>query len=143
MSESNAMQAFTYERPATDKPKKIIWLGKTERLFATVQVISNGGETNLHSHVHLDGFWFVMSGRGRFYSDETTIACELGPQQGVLVPRGTKYWFESVGEEPLEILQIECSDVAIKTHRQLLSDRTDYTPVNRKIGSEHSDAKKL
>jgi mannose-6-phosphate isomerase-like protein (cupin superfamily) len=137
-----ALTAFRYERPETDKPKKIIWLAKTDRLFATIQVINRGGETNLHAHAHLDGFWFVMKGRGRFYSNATTVACELGPQEGVLVPRGAKYWFESVGPEPLEILQVECSDIAMKTHEQLMSDRKDFTPPVR-AGAEHAEATKL
>ena len=130
----STMQPFKYTRPEFERSKRIIWLGKTDRLFATMQIIKQGGETNLHSHAHLDGFWFVLSGRGRFYSDETTLACELGPREGVLVPRGVKYWFESVGDEPLELVQVECSDVAMKTQDQLMSDRTDFTPPRRKIG---------
>ena len=136
------MQPFRYERPEVDKPKKIVWLGKTDRLFATIQVISKGGETNLHSHTHLDGLWYVLKGRGKFYSDETTLAGDLGPGEGILIPRGIKYWFESVGDEPLEILQVECSDKAMTTHSELMSDRNDFTPVKR-AGAEHSDASKI
>lgn len=142
MAQGNELKPFRYERPAADKPKKIVWLGKTDRLFATMQVITKGGETNLHSHAHLDGFWYVMRGRGRFYSDETTLACELGVNEGVLIPRGTKYWFESVGEEPLELLQIECSDAPFKTMQELMADRQDFTPVVR-MGAEHIEAPKL
>ncbi len=122
--------AFRYERPAPGgKPRQILWLAKTDRLFATIQVTQRGGETNLHSHAHLDGFWFVLNGRVRFYSDETTVYAELGKHEGICVPRGQKYWFESVGEETLELLQVECSDIAIKTHQELMSDRTDFTPT--------------
>jgi len=119
---------FRYEPPpAGEKPRQIIWLSKTDRLFATVQVTRKGGETNLHSHTHLDGFWFVLKGRVRFYSDETTVYAELGKNEGITVPRGQKYWFESVGEETLELLQVECSDVAMKTHAELMADRVDFT----------------
>jgi mannose-6-phosphate isomerase-like protein (cupin superfamily) len=128
---TDKMTPFKYVLPQTDRPKKIMWLGRTDRLFATMQVINKGGETNLHSHSHLDGFWFVLGGRGRFYSDETTIACELGPNEGVLVPRGVKYWFESVGDQPLELIQVECSDIAMKTTEALMSDRNDFTPQKR------------
>jgi mannose-6-phosphate isomerase-like protein (cupin superfamily) len=137
---SDAMKTFRYERPDPDKPKKIVWLGKTDRLFATIQVITKGGETNLHSHTHLDGLWYVLKGRGRFYSDETTVAGDLGPGEGILIPRGVKYWFEAVGEEPLEILQVECSDKGMRTMDELMSDRNDFTPVKR-MGAEHIDAK--
>lgn len=131
---SGEIQPFRYERPETESPKKVLWLARTDRLFATMQVIRKGGETNLHSHSHLDGFWYVLAGRGRFYSDHTKLACEIGPNEGVLIPRGVKYWFEAIGDDPLELIQVECSDVAMKTGEQLLADRTNFSPMKRKIG---------
>ena len=120
---------FRYERPASmEKPRVIQWLTKTDRLFATIQVTRRGGETNLHLHEHLDGFWFVLNGRVRFYSDETTLYAELGKNEGISVPRGQKYWFEAVGDETLELLQVECSDIPFKTHDELMKDRVDFTP---------------
>jgi mannose-6-phosphate isomerase-like protein (cupin superfamily) len=100
-------------------------------LFATIQVVKEGGETNLHAHPHLDGVWFVMSGRARFYSDEHTLAAELGPHEGILIPRGAKYWFESAGDEPLEIFQVECADIPFRSHDELMTERKDYTPPRR------------
>lgn len=136
MDEPSAqMVPFRYSMPETDRPKKVVWLARTDRLFAAVQVVHKGGETNLHSHAHLDGFWFVLSGRGRFYSDETTVACEVGPNEGVLIPRGVKYWFENAGEEPLELMQVECSDIAMKTKEALVSDRTDFHPPKHRVGT--------
>lgn len=140
MSDAPQMQAFRYDTPATEKPKTIVWLAKTDRLFATVQVITSGGETNLHSHSHLDGFWYVLKGRARFYSDQSTVHSELGPSEGVLIPRGVRYWFESAGDEPLEILQLECSDIPFKTKAELIADRVDHaSPAGRKQ-SQHLDA---
>lgn len=140
MGDAQQMQAFRYETPATDKPKTIVWLAKTDRLFATMQVIASGGETNLHSHSHLDGFWYVVRGRARFYSDTNTVHSELGPSEGVLIPRGVKYWFESASDEPLEILQIECSDVAFKTKAELMSDRQNHEPRSPNKTSQHLEA---
>lgn len=125
---TTTIKTFKYENPAADRSKKILWLGKTDRLFATIQVLKEGGETSLHSHTHLDGFWFVLAGRGRFYSDETTLVADLGPNEGILIPRGIKYWFESGDpNEPLQLLQVECSDVPFRTQEALFSDRNDFT----------------
>lgn len=140
MDDGNRMQAFRYDTPATEKPKTIVWLAKTDRLFATVQVITSGGETNLHSHSHLDGFWYVLKGRARFYSDVNTVHAELGPSEGVLIPRGVKYWFESAGDEPLEILQLECSDVPFKTKAELIADRVDHAAPAARKESQHVEA---
>ncbi|HZU08108.1 MAG TPA: cupin domain-containing protein [Chloroflexota bacterium] len=142
-NEVRPMEAFKYIRPAVDRPKTIVWLAKTDRLFATVQVITHGGETNLHAHSHLDGVWFVLRGRARFYSDLNTVAAELGEYEGILIPRGAKYWFESVGDEPLEILQVECSDIPLRTHEELMADRTDYTPPPRSGRTANVEAMRL
>ena len=131
MSGTGQSSTFNCDVPPFEGQKKVSWLARTDRLFATLQVVKQGGETNLHSHGHLDGFWFVLSGRARFYSDETTLAAELGPREGICIPRGVKYWFESAGEETLELLQVECSDVAMGNMKQLLADRTDFTPQKR------------
>src|SRR5437879_3465016 len=121
-------QTSKYTTPAADRARTIRCRARTDILFADVQILRDGGETNLHSHSHLDGFWMVLSGRARFYGEGDALIGDLGPREGVLLPRGTKYWFESVGPEPLEILQIEASDRAMLTNAELMSDRVDYTP---------------
>jgi mannose-6-phosphate isomerase-like protein (cupin superfamily) len=134
------IRTFRYAPPDKTHARKVVWLGKTDRIFATVQVMDKGGETNLHSHAHLDGFWFVLSGRVRFYSDETTLVAELGPREGIVVPRGVKYWFESAGDEVLELLQVEGSDVAMKTSAELMSDRVDFNERKTESRSVHEEA---
>src|SRR5262245_3165924 len=120
---------FKYATPPVESGKTIMWLARTDILFADVQILKDGGETNLHSHSHLDGFWLVLGGRARFYGEGGALIADLGRHEGVLLPRGTKYWFESVGPEPLEILQIEASDKAMLSNQELMADRTDYTPA--------------
>ena len=137
---SREAQTFKYETPEVERGKTIMWLCRTDRLIADVQILKEGGETNLHSHSHLDGFWFVLSGRVRFYGEGDQVLGDLGKHEGILLPRGTKYWFESVGSEPLELLQIEASDKAIGTREELMADRTDYTPPTRTSGTRHLEA---
>lgn len=104
--------------------KGVIRLVQSDILFGNVQVISEGGDNNLHAHAGMDGFWFVLSGRARFYgpSNEEVIA-EIGAKEGIFIPRNFPYWFEKVGEEELEILQIEAID------RSVRNERIDYGSV--------------
>lgn len=127
------LKPFKFVDVDTGADKKVQLLARTDRLFAAAQVLKRGGENNLHSHAHLDGFWYVLKGRARFYSDLTTIAAEVGANEGVLVPRGVKYWFESIGDEPLHLLQVECSDVAMPRIEQVVADRKDFSPPKREI----------
>lgn len=116
--------AFKYDKPETlEKSRTVVWLARTDRLISDVQVLKEGGENTLHSHTHLDGFWFVLNGRAKFYGEGDTVLADLGKHEGVLIPRGCMYWFESASDEPLELLQIEASDKSIGSQEELMSDR--------------------
>lgn len=102
------IQVFGYQKPGGERKgsKEIVQLCKNRHLRGAIHVIRTGGEENLHSHKTIDGFWMVLTGRARFYGDKDTVIGEFGPLEGVLVPRNNRYWFESVGVEDLELLQV-------------------------------------
>lgn len=107
-------QIFRYTKLNTDfdSGRKNSMLCQTDRIVGAVQLIKKGGETRLHSHAHLDGMWMVLSGKARFYGENDKLLGEFGKHEGVLIPRGFKYWFECASEdEPLELLQVEASDI--------------------------------
>lgn len=120
-------QVFTYQLPDLDRGKGIVWLARTDILRAGVQVVKEGGENNLHSHSGNDGFWFALSGRVRFYGEGDAVIAELGKHEGIVIPRGFKYWFESAGEAPLEILHGSAFDQKVQDRR------TDYTPQTEAV----------
>jgi mannose-6-phosphate isomerase-like protein (cupin superfamily) len=127
-------QLFKYRAPSGEtKPRHIVWLCRTDRMVGNVQVIKKGGENTLHSHKHLDGFWMVLKGRARFYGEGDEVIAELGPHDGIMVPRGFKYWFEAVEGETLELLQVEAFDVPLKTREELFGDRVEYTEKKEKF----------
>ena len=106
---------FRYRRPEQMKTKRgIAPLARSDILFSAVQIIREGGENSLHSHSAMDGFWFVLRGRARFYGAGDQVIGEIGQHEGVFVPRNVQYWFESVGDELLELLQVEAIDKTVK-----------------------------
>jgi len=127
-------QLFRYEKPEVDRAKAITFLCRTDRLIGAVQVIKQGGENNLHAHRHMDGMWMVLAGRARFYGEGNQLLAELGRYEGIMVPRGFQYWFESAGDEDLELLQVEASDVAFKDATRE-TDRVDYAPPKPSLDS--------
>jgi mannose-6-phosphate isomerase-like protein (cupin superfamily) len=114
-SEQPTAQIFSYTKPdfSTERRKAVRNLGRTDLAFVAMQVIRKGGENNLHSHPHVDGFWTVLKGRVKFYTTDDVVIADLGPMEGVVIPRNFPYWFESTGDEDLEILQFEASDVPL------------------------------
>jgi mannose-6-phosphate isomerase-like protein (cupin superfamily) len=85
---------------------KAFQLCLTNNVISTVQIFQKGQHNNLHMHLTEDGYWLVLGGRARFYGEGETIIAELGKLEGVLIPSGTKYWFEGISDEPLEILRV-------------------------------------
>ena len=81
---------------------------ETDNVVSTVQIFEKGVHNNLHTHLTEDGYWLVLGGRARFHGEGETIIAELGGFQGVLLPAGTKYWFEGIDDEPLQILRVNC-----------------------------------
>jgi mannose-6-phosphate isomerase-like protein (cupin superfamily) len=122
MNTSLEAAVFKYVKPDTDRAKTVVKLCRTDILYANVQVIASGGENNMHSHPAQDGFWLVLRGRVRFYGENDSVIAELGPYEGVMIPRGLPYWFESSSDEVLELLQVESIDKAVK------NVRVDYKP---------------
>jgi mannose-6-phosphate isomerase-like protein (cupin superfamily) len=132
------IKTFSYRRPEMgQRPKEFAPLCRSELLRIVVQVIKDGGENNLHYHTHSDTTWMVLRGRARFYGVDDKVLGELGPHEGILLPGGSRYWFEKVGDdEYLEILQmigIESNTVApperinLERHKAWMQD--DYLQV--------------
>ena len=130
MSERKAAEStkeaavFRYQTPEFEGAQAKVWLARSDIVFAAVKVIREGGENNLHSHTALDGFWFVLKGRARFYGEGDVLLGDLGPQEGIFLPRGTMYWFEAASGELLEILQVEAIDKSVENRRNDHQPRT-------------------
>ena len=119
-------KVIKYVRPESSQfhKKAVIRLVQSDVMLGNVQIIKDGGDTNLHSHAGMDGFWFVLRGKARFYGGiEEEVVAELNAGEGMYIPRNYPYWFEKFGEEDLEILQVEAHD------RSVRNLRTNYKPV--------------
>ena len=124
---------FGYETPDNlVKGKGIVRLCRSDIVYATVQVLQDGGENNMHAHPAQDGVWIVLKGRVKFYGKDNAVLAELGPMQGIHIPRGFYYWFESSSTEKLEILQLEAIDKSVKNERLNATPQKDFaTEVQR------------
>lgn len=117
------VKVFAYDSPgALSKPKGIARLCRSDIIYSSVHILDEGGENNLHAHSAQDGIWIVLKGRVRFYGKDDALLAELGPLQGIHIPRGFYYWFEKAGAERLEVLQIEAID------KTIVNKRLDATP---------------
>ena len=124
-------QTFKFEAPANRKSgKTIVSLCQTDIIRGAVQVVKSGeGDNNLHSHTGMDGFWMVLKGRVRWYGPGDEVLGEFGPHEGIVMPRNAQYWFQSIGEDDLELLQVAAFD------RDVKNERVDFAPQRFDVGS--------
>jgi mannose-6-phosphate isomerase-like protein (cupin superfamily) len=120
-------RTLEYKRPESDKVKDVAWLMQTDKIVVAVQVVKDGGENNLHYHVNADQVYFVLKGRMRFYGPGDVLLAEAGPNQGVFMPAGSRYWFEKAGTEDLEVLQQvfksgKSERINIESHKPWMED---------------------
>jgi mannose-6-phosphate isomerase-like protein (cupin superfamily) len=106
--------------------KKGSSLFRTDILGATVQVVTEGGETNLHAHMGSDATWLVLAGQATFYGEGDKVVARLEKNEMLLIPRGTPYWFESSSKEPLVIMRFSARA------QDTVDKRVDYTERKEK-----------
>jgi mannose-6-phosphate isomerase-like protein (cupin superfamily) len=123
---------FRYQRPEFEGVKKTLQVCNSDLMKVQVQIVKDGGENNLHTHTGEDAFWFVMSGAVKFYGEGDKLIGEYQKGEGILVPRGFKYWFESAASEPLEILRVTAKDQNIDNKRVDLSPQKQWM-VDRNV----------
>lgn len=91
---------------APDGGKVHVKLAGTDSCRASIQILRNGGDNNLHYHPNMDLIYMVLKGRIRFYGPGDKVIGEYGPQEGLLLPENARYWFKSLGEEEAWLLQV-------------------------------------
>jgi mannose-6-phosphate isomerase-like protein (cupin superfamily) len=106
------LQKFRYDGPDAPQVRRRGDRGDShdlitnERVISTIQIMQKGQANAMHMHRDQDGYWFVLAGRARFHGVGEEILAELNAHDGFYVPHNTRYWFESVDDEPLQILRV-------------------------------------
>lgn len=80
-------------------------VASTDLLKLIVKVYASGGENALHMHPYEDHSFIVLQGEATFHigvEDEVRV---LTKYEGVMLPRGTSYWFVSSAQENLVMLR--------------------------------------
>ena len=79
-------------------------LARTATTTIIGKVYAEGGENALHTHVKQDHSFFVVAGEATFHDEDDKVTV-LGPYEGILLPAGAYYWFQSSGEGNLVMLR--------------------------------------
>jgi mannose-6-phosphate isomerase-like protein (cupin superfamily) len=117
--------------------KMHVKLAGTDSCRATVQILRDGSENNLHYHPNMDLIWMVLKGSVRFYGPNQKVTGELKVNEGILQPENSRYWFEKIGDEEAWLLQIAGFPKGAKAAK-----RIDVDPPTKVLGGVHVDLSK-
>lgn len=144
------IHSFAFAPPkieiGTAKKKVHIKLAGTNSFRASIQILHKGGENNLHYHPNMDLIYMVMKGRIKFYGPGDKVIGDYGPNEGLLLPENSRYWFESVGDEEAWLMQIAGFPKGIGAYKRVAieppkhQDGGDGAWFNLNTGETVSDA---
>lgn len=84
----------------TDTP-----MAATDRMWVVLKTYASDGENELHAHPNEDHVFLVLQGEADFYGPKGELR-RVKKHDGILLPRGTFYWFKAVGDEPLVMARV-------------------------------------
>ena len=96
---------FKLAAPLLDAGNTETPLAVGEHLWLKIKVYAKGGENQLHAHPYQDHSFIVLSGGARFHGPRGE-ARELGPNEGIFLPKGCFYWFETISDDPMVLLRL-------------------------------------
>ncbi len=110
------MRARRLSQGSTEEP-----LAVGKHLWLKIKVYGKGGENKLHSHTNQEHSFIVLEGKACFHGPRGEKKT-LGRNDGIMLPAGSYYWFESVGKEPLVLLRAGAYTDAGKPDLRVMPD---------------------
>ena len=98
-------QFFSLEAPLLAQGRSDTTVAHTDLLRLRLKVYASGGENVLHLHPNEDHSFIILQGEATFHIGTEDAINVLTKYQGVMLPRGTPYWFQSSAPENLVMLR--------------------------------------
>lgn len=89
-------------------------LAQTDEFWMHLKIYSTGGENGLHAHTDEDHAFVVLQGQATYVDGDGTERV-VNRYEGVLVPKGALYRFQSSGDENLVLLRVGTSQKGIES----------------------------
>ena len=116
MENGKSAQLFRLKTQLLSKGRSDRPLASTDLMTIRIKCYAQGGENALHTHPAEDHAFIVLDGAARFVGKDGDISV-LTKNQGIMLPKGTYYKFESCGDKPLVLLRIGAEKEKLKVDR--------------------------
>jgi mannose-6-phosphate isomerase-like protein (cupin superfamily) len=98
-------QFFTLAAQLLAQGRSDTTMAKTDLLRLRLKVYASGGENVLHRHTHEDHAFIVLQGEATFHIGVEDHIQVVKKYDGVMLPRGVSYYFQSSAPENLVMLR--------------------------------------
>ena len=116
MENGKSPKIFQLKTQLLSKGRSDYVLASTDLMSIRIKCYAQGGENALHAHPAEDHAFIVLDGAAKFVGKDGKISV-LTKHQGIMLPKGTYYRFESCGDTPLVLLRIGAQKERPKTSR--------------------------
>ena len=99
---------FKLEAQLPTQGRTNIPMATSDGMWVMLKTYASGGENELHAHPNEDHTFVILQGAARFYGPKGEEKV-IGAGEGVLLPRGAFYWFQTVSKEPMVMLRVGSS----------------------------------
>jgi mannose-6-phosphate isomerase-like protein (cupin superfamily) len=98
-------QVFSLKTPLLSSGRSNLEVAATDLMKIRVKVYAEGGENGLHAHHDEDHAFVVLQGQATF-RDENDTPTVVGKYEGIMLPKGALYYFQSTGDENLVLIRV-------------------------------------
>ena len=81
-------------------------VARSPQLVSRIKVYAEGGENALHAHQQEEHVFLVLAGQATFFLDKEERQTVVNKFEGVLLPAGAYYRFQSSGDENLVMFRV-------------------------------------
>jgi len=100
---------FSMRTPLLQQGRTTDIVARTDLLTVTTKVYAAGGENALHAHPTEDHSFIVLQGQATFHTGDDDTVTVVNRYEGIMLPAGALYWFNSSGGENLVMIRVGAS----------------------------------
>jgi mannose-6-phosphate isomerase-like protein (cupin superfamily) len=110
-------EVFNLRTPYLKQGRTTDLRARTDLMTIMVKIYAEGGENALHCHTTEDHTFIVVEGQATFRIDTEDNVKVVNKWEGVMLPKGVYYRFESTGDENLVLIRAGATPVGMKNER--------------------------
>jgi mannose-6-phosphate isomerase-like protein (cupin superfamily) len=130
-----AAEVYDLRTPYLDQGRTTDVRARTDLMTVTMKVYAEGGENGMHNHPHEDHSFIVLEGEATFRIETDDNTKVVSRYEGIMLPKGVNYWFQSSGDVNLVMIRVGASYPGEKRGR--------LTPDGRDIPGDSEENKSV